>query len=115
MQRPPLYETTSLQRQHVSSLVRSQIHTYHHGWSPHYNDQVATSQLEFLRVLLWEPYSIYVTDLPQVISQSDINMFADDTGLRFSHSNLSTIEQTLLDDNEPYKMLLAESIAQKAC
>jgi len=33
---------------------------------------------------------MHVNDLPQIISQSDINMFADDTEFLFSHSNLST-------------------------
>ena len=43
-------------------------------------------------------FSIYVNDLPRVISQLDINMFADDTELHFSHSNLSIMEQTLQTD-----------------
>ena len=43
-------------------------------------------------------FSIYVNDLPHVILLSAINMFADDTELHFSHSDLLTVEQTLQSD-----------------
>jgi len=46
--------------------------------------------------LLFSMY-MYVNDLPHVISQSDINTFADDTKLHFSHNNLSTGEQTIFE------------------
>ena len=37
-------------------------------------------------------FSIYVNDLPNAISLSDINMYADDTELHFSNSDLSAVE-----------------------
>ena len=37
-------------------------------------------------------FSIYINDLPNVISSSDVNMFADDTEIHFSHSDLLTVE-----------------------
>ena len=40
-------------------------------------------------------FSIYVNDLPNAISSSDVSMFADDTKIHFSYGNLSTVEQTL--------------------
>ena len=43
-------------------------------------------------------FSIYVNVLPNAISLSDVNMFADDTEIHFSHGNLSTVEQTLQAD-----------------
>ena len=43
-------------------------------------------------------FSIYVNDLPNVISSSDVDMFADDTEIHFSHSDLLTVEQTLQAD-----------------
>ena len=43
-------------------------------------------------------FSIYINDLPNVISSSDINMYADDTELHFSNRDLSVIEKTLQDD-----------------
>ena len=43
-------------------------------------------------------FSIYVNDLPNVISLSDVNMFADDTEIHFSHSDLLTVERTLQAD-----------------
>ena len=45
-------------------------------------------------------FSIGVNDLPSVISLSDINMYADDTELHFSHSDLSVVENTLQADVE---------------
>ena len=47
-------------------------------------------------------FSIYVNDLPSVISLSDINnnMYADDTELHFSHGDLSVVEKTLQADVE---------------
>jgi len=44
--------------------------------------------------------SIYVNDLPNAISSADINMYADDTELHFSHTNLSVVEKTLQADVE---------------
>ena len=44
-----------------------------------------------LRPLL---FSIYVNDLHNVISLSDVNMFAEDTELHFSYSDLLIVEQT---------------------
>ena len=38
-------------------------------------------------------FSIYVNDLPGAITFSDINMYADDTELHFSHSDLSVVEK----------------------
>jgi len=38
-------------------------------------------------------FSIYLNDFPSVISSSDINMYADDTKLHFSNSDLSVIEK----------------------
>ena len=43
-------------------------------------------------------FSIYVNDLPNAISSSDVNMFADDTEIHFSHGDLLTVEQTLQTD-----------------
>jgi len=43
-------------------------------------------------------FSIYVNDLPSVISSSDINMYADDTELHFSNKELSVVEKTLQAD-----------------
>ena len=40
-------------------------------------------------------FSIYVNDQPNIISSSDVNMFADDTEIHFSHSDLLTVERTL--------------------
>ena len=40
-------------------------------------------------------FSIYVNDLPGTITFFDINMYADDTELHFSHSDLSVVEKTL--------------------
>ena len=57
--------------------------------------KVGVSQGSILGPLL---FSIYVNDLPNVISLSNINMFADDTELHFSHRDLSTVEQTLQTD-----------------
>jgi len=43
-------------------------------------------------------FSIYVNNLPGVISSSDVSMFADDTEIHFSHGDLLTVEQTLQAD-----------------
>jgi len=43
-------------------------------------------------------FSIYINDLPNVISSSDINMYADNTELHFSNRDVSVIEKTLQDD-----------------
>ena len=45
-------------------------------------------------------FSIYVNDLPSVISLSDINMYADDMELHFSHGDLFVVEKTLQADVE---------------
>ena len=45
-------------------------------------------------------FSIYVNDLPNVVSTSDINMFADDTKLHYCHGDLSTVERALQADLE---------------
>ena len=37
-------------------------------------------------------FSIYVNDLPSVISLSDINMYADDTEIHFSNNDLSVVD-----------------------
>jgi len=55
---------------------------------------VALLQWEFLRVQFYDPCSIYVNDLPNVISSSDINMHADDTELYFNNKDLSVVEKT---------------------
>ena len=43
-------------------------------------------------------FSIYVNDLSNVMSSSDVNMFADDTEIHYSYSDLSTVERTLQAD-----------------
>jgi len=40
-------------------------------------------------------FSICVNDLPNTISSTEINLYADDTELHVSHSNFSVIEKTL--------------------
>jgi len=45
-------------------------------------------------------FPICINDLPSVISLSDINMYADDTELHFSHRDLSVVEGTLQTDVE---------------
>jgi len=45
-------------------------------------------------------FSIYVNDLPIAISSTDINMYADDMKLHFSHSDFSVMENTLQADVE---------------
>ena len=50
---------------------------------------VGVPQGSILRLLL---FSIYVNDLPNAISSSDVNMFADDTEIHFSHGDLLTVE-----------------------
>ena len=47
-------------------------------------------------------FSIYVNDLPNVVSTSDINMFADDTELHYCHGDLPTVECALQADLEIY-------------
>ena len=43
-------------------------------------------------------FSIYVNNLPNVVSTSDISMFADDTKLHYCHGDLSTVQCTLRAD-----------------
>ena len=45
-------------------------------------------------------FSIHVNDLPNIVSTSDINMFADNTELHYCHRDLSTVECTLQADLE---------------
>ena len=40
-------------------------------------------------------FTIYVNDLPLVIQESDINMYADDTAIHASASTPTSVEQTL--------------------
>ena len=40
-------------------------------------------------------FSIYVNDLPNSISSCDINMYADDTELHYSNSQLERVEEVL--------------------
>ena len=47
-------------------------------------------------------FSTYVNDLPNAISSTDINMYADDTELHFSHSYFSVMEKTLQADVEMF-------------
>ena len=42
-------------------------------------------------------FNIYINDLP-LVSNSTIHLFADDTNLTLSHSNVSTLQQNINDE-----------------
>ena len=47
----------------------------------------------------WQPRQVAVSTWPAAVSfVSDVNMFADDTEIHFSHSDLLTVERTLQAD-----------------
>ena len=69
--------------------------TFHGCLSASGSIKVGVPQGSILGPLL---FSIYVNDLPNAISLSDINMYADDTELHFSNSDLSVVEKTLQAD-----------------
>ena len=68
----------------------------HQNISSWFNSQCGVSQGSVLGPLL---FSIYINDLPNVVKDSFINLFADDTCLYASARSISRAVSTLNDDD----------------
>ncbi len=54
-------------------------------------------------------FSLYVNDLPNIVKSCTVNLFADDTCLYYSSSDLTEIQNMLQDDMNNVNMWLKEN------